>query len=128
MVLAPQRATLTATVGGTSILGITDITITDKTTLEDITCDADTAIRRFPTIDDADAKISVITDPADAGQIALLAGKAAHTKLSMVCTKGTTPKTFTFSAYVSDVGYSKGPKDTQRTDFTFGISGGVVVS
>ena len=128
MVLAPERATLYGQVAGTTdILGLTDLTITDKTTMEDITCDSDSAIRRFPTIDDCDCKITVITDPADGGYIALLAAKAAHSPIALVFHKGS--KIFTIvAAYVQDVAYTKGPKDVQRTDITLAVSGGVVVS
>ena len=127
MVLAPQRATLGVSCASQAILGVTDITITDKTTMEDITCDTDSAVRRFPTIDDCDCKISVVTDPADLGYIKMLAAKAAHTPYAYVLTKGS--KTFTIAAaYISDVAYTKGPKDVSRTDFTLAVSGGCVVS
>ena len=126
--LAPQRATLTLTSDSTPVLGLMDISITDKTAMEDITCDADSAVQRFPTINDGDIKITCITDPADTGQMAMLADKAAHTSSAYVATKGTTPKTFTFTAFVSDIAYSRGPKDVQKTDFTLAVSGGIAVS
>ena len=126
MVLAPQRATLTLTVGGTPVLGLFDITPVDKTTMQDITCDTNSAIVRFPTIDDGDFKISCYVDPADPGQMALDAGKVAHTKLSLVGVKGT--RTFTLTGYIQDRTYNKGPKDVQECIYTVAVTNGIAVT
>jgi hypothetical protein len=127
MTLAPQRASLGITVTGGAMLGLLDAKVTDKITLKDITCDADTAVRRFPTIKDADVTIKVIDDAADTGMIALKASKAANpqTLLAYVITKGT--KTYTFNAYVESISDAGGPADERSVDITLAVSGGVTV-
>jgi hypothetical protein len=128
MVLAPQRASLGLTINVQAILGVQDISVTDKTTGVDITCDNDLAVRRFPTLDDADAKATILDDPADAGMIALRAAKATRPQVlkTYVATKGT--KTYTFMAYVESIGDAKGPKDARTLDITFMVTGGVTVA
>ena len=128
MALAPQRASLGLTVTGGAVLGVTNISITDKISLKDITCDADTAVRRFPTIKDCDAKATIIDDPADTGMIAIRASKAANpqTLLTYVATKGT--KTYTFTAYVESISDAGGPTDERKVDISFAVSGGVTVA
>jgi hypothetical protein len=128
MVLAPQRASLGLTVTGQAVLGVTSISITDKVTMKEITCDADTSVRRFPTIKDADAKATIIDDPADAGMILIRASKAANpqTLLTYVATKGT--KTYTFTAYVESISDAKGPSDERSVDISLSVSGGVTVA
>jgi hypothetical protein len=128
MVLAPQRASLGLTVTGQAILGVQDIKVTSKITMKDITCDADTAVRRFPTIKDADVTAKIIDDPADAGMILIRASKAANpqTLLTYVATKGT--KTYTFTAYVESISDAGGPADERSLDITFSVSGGVTVA
>jgi hypothetical protein len=126
MVLAPERATMTLTAGGTSVLGLRDVSITDKTTLVEVTADADTAVKRFPTIDDTDFKVTLIYDGADAGQAKILQAKATHTPYSYVHVKGSV--TFTLTAYVESVAWSKGPKDEQVVDVNFAVSGGCAVT
>lgn len=128
MALAPQRASLGLTVTGQVILGVQDIKVTDKITLKDITCDADTAVRRFPTIKDADCTAKIIDDAADAGMILMRASKAANpqTLLTYVATKGT--KTYTFTAYIESISDAGGPADERSVDITFAVSGGVTVA
>ena len=128
MALAPQRASLGLTVTGQAILGVQDISVTDKVTGVEITCDADTSVRRFPTIKDADCKATILDDPADAGMILMRASKAANpqTLLTYVATKGT--KTYTFTAYIESIGDTKGPKDARTVDIGFMVSGGVTVA
>ena len=128
MVLVPQRASLGLTVGGTTVLGVTSISVTDKVTMKEITCDADTSVRRMPTIKDADFKATILDDPADPGMIAIRASKAANpqTLLTYVATKGT--KTYTFTAYVESIGDAKGPTDERSVDVSLAVSGGVTVA
>lgn len=130
MTLAPERASLGLTIdigaGAITWLGIQNFSITDKTAMKEITCDADTAVRRMPLLDDADAKLTVLDDPADVGMIAARTAKAAHTLCDFVGTKGS--KTYTFSAYIQDIGDAKGPADERSLDITLAVSGGVVVS
>ncbi len=122
MVLAPQVATLAMTCDSTTVLGVKDFKITEKTTMKEITCDANTAIGRFPTIFDADFTATFIEDPADAGQDKIRASKAAKTLLQYVCTKGTT--VYTLSAYVEQLSRPGGPSDEQTLEATFSVSGG----
>lgn len=126
MVLAPERATLALTCDGTTVLGVTDAPVTDKVTMQEITADADAAIKRYPTINDADFKATIIYDAADAGQDKIRASKVAHTLLQYILTRNSI--VFTLSAYVESIGYSKGPKDVQIMDVSFAVSGGVAVS
>lgn len=128
MALAPQRASLGLTVTGQAILGVQSISVTDKITLKEITCDADTSVRRFPTIKDADLKVKIIDDPADAGMILIRASKAANpqTLLTYVATKGT--KTYTCMAYVASISDAGGPGDERSVDIDLAVSGGVTVA
>lgn len=128
MVLAPQRASLGLTVTGQVILGVTSLSVTDKITGKEITCDADTSVRRFPTIKDADLSAKIIDDPADAGMILIRASKAANpqTLLTYVATKGT--KTYTCTAYVESITDAGGPSDERSVDIKFMVSGGMTVA
>ena len=127
MVLAPSRATLALTFDGTAVLGVLDAPITDKVTMQDITCDADAAIRRFPTTNDADFKATIVFDAADAGQDKIRAAKASHVAYAAVLT--VTPAVFTMATvYVESIAYTKGPKDVLQMDVVFAVSGGVAVS
>ena len=124
MVLAPERAEISFKADtSTTCLGCRDFKIVDKTTMVDITADDNSAIARFPTIDDADFSAEFVYDPADTGQAKIVASKAAHTLLVYVCTKGSA--TFTLSAYVEQISFPKGPKDEQAMNVTFAVSGGV---
>lgn len=116
------------TVTGQAILGVQSISVTDKITLKEITCDADTSVRRFPTIKDADLKVKIIDDPADAGMILIRASKAANpqTLLTYVATKGT--KTYTCTAYVASISDAGGPGDERSVDIDLAVSGGVTVA
>jgi len=116
------------TCDGTTVLGVKDIKIVDKTTLEDITADSDTAVSRFPTIKDADFSATIIYDPADTGQIKIWASKAAspQTLLAYIITKGTA--TYTLNAYVESVDSGGDPKTVAIRNVTFSVSGGVAVT
>jgi hypothetical protein len=122
MTLAPQVATLAMTCDGTTVLGVRDFKITEKTTMKEITCDANTSIGRFPTVFDADFTATLIEDPADAGQDKIRASKPAKTLLQYVCAKGTTVSTL--SAYVESLNRPSGPSDEQVLEVTFAVSGG----
>jgi len=126
MVLAPERAAITFQVDGTTALGCKDVKIPEKTTVKEITCDSDTAVRRFPTIDDADFSATFVEGDADAGQDKIRASKAAHTLLQYVVTKGS--RTYTLSAYVTQISRPNGPADEQLMEVTFSVSGGCVTT
>ena len=68
-----------------------------------MTADQDTAIRRVPTIDDADFQFDFWLDSAgDAGQSAVLTAKPAHTLCSFVrYLTGTTGPNYTVSGYIT---------------------------
>ena len=122
MVLAPERATLSLTCDSTTVLGVRDAKVTEKTTMKEITADNNSAVARFPTIFDADFSFTLIEDPADAGQDKIRASKAAKTLLQYVLVKGTT--TYTLSGYVENLSRPGGPSDEQTLEVTISVSGG----
>lgn len=126
MVLAPERASLGLTAGGTAVLGVKDIKVTKKTTQKDITCDNDTAVRRFGTIQDGDLSLTIVYDPADTGQQAILASEAALTQIEYVATKGTV--TYTATAGIDNISFGGGPADEQTLEVTLAVSGGIAIS
>ena len=69
-------------IDGTAVGGSNNATVTDKTTSVDVTSYGDTAIARFPVINDADFQFDMVFDAADPGQIKVFASKSAHTKLT----------------------------------------------
>lgn len=126
MVLAPERAELGVTVGGTTALGLRDARITVKRTMKDITCDDDEAVRRFATIKDGDLSLTFVYDSADTGQQAILTSYANGTQVQYVVTKGSV--TYTATAGVESIGFTGGPADEQSMEVTLAVSGGITVS
>jgi hypothetical protein len=126
MVLAPERAELGVTVGGTTALGLKDAKPVKKRTQKEITCDDDDAVRRFGTIEDADLSLTFIYDPADAGQQAILASDSGNTQVQYVVTKGSL--TFTAIAGISQLNFPGGPSDEQTMEVTLSVSGGIAIS
>ena len=124
--LTPEMAKLYVEIGSTVVTGISDLTITDKTGEEDLTCDADTAIRRGPTLDDCDLKFTMIVSPTDDGQVAVLAAKAAHTVATWTVKKGNVQAVV--NGFITAINYSKSTPNYQRADVTVGCSGGAVVT
>ncbi len=126
--LAPERATISLTCDGTTVQGVMDAAITRKKSMVDLTCVDDDAVRRFPGIKDPDCKLTIARDPADAGQVKIDASYEATpgTLLQYVLVKGT--KTYTFNAYVEQIGDAKGPKDAEVYDVVLAVSGGVAVT
>ena len=122
MVLAPERATLSLTCDSSTVLGVRDAKVTEKTTMKDVTADNNSAVARFPTIFDADCTLTLIEDPADVGQDKIRASKPAKTLLGYVLVKGTT--TYTFNAYVESLNRPGGPADEQTLEVTLAVSGG----
>lgn len=122
MVLAPERATISMTCDGTTVLGVKDVKIIDKTNMKEITADDNDAVARFPTIEDADFSFTLIEDPADAGQDKIRASKPAKTLLQYVVVKGST--THTLSAYVESLSRPGGPADEQTLEVAMSVSGG----
>lgn len=126
MVLAPERATLSLTCDSTTVLGVKDAKVVEKTTMKDITADNNAAVARFPTIFDAEFSFTLIEDPADAGQDKIRASKPAKTLLQYVLVKGTT--TYTLSGYVESLSRPGGPADEQTLEVTISVSGGCSTS
>ena len=122
MVLAPRTAPITFTATATVCLGCKDVTITEKTTMKEITCDAATAIARFPTILDADFKATFIEDQADAGQDLIRASKAAKSLITYTVVKGAA--SYVLAAYVESISRPGGPADEQLMEVTFAVTGG----
>ena len=124
MVLAPDGlATLTFTADSSPALGCVSCDVDDKTEMQDITCDTNTARARHPGLDDGTVTASFIEDDDDAGQNKIRASKPAHTLLAYSVVKGT--RTFSFSAYVESIRRRGGPGDVQKMDVTFSVSGGI---
>ena len=124
MVLAPDGlATLTFTADSSATLGCISCDVDDKTEMQDITCDTNTARARYPGLNDGTVTASFIEDDDDAGQDKIRASKPAHTLLTYSCVKGT--RTFTFAAYVESIKRPGGPGDVQKMDVTFSVSGGI---
>ncbi len=126
MALAPERAELGVTVGGTTALGLRDARVTVKRTMKDITCDDDEAVRRFGTIKDGDLSLTFVYDPADNGQQAILTSYANGTQVQYIVTKGSV--TYTATAGVESIGFTGGPADEQSMEVTLAVSGGISVS
>ena len=126
MTLAPERAELDFKVDNTTTLGCRDAKIADKTTMVDVTADDDSAITRYPTINDADFSATFVYDPADTGQAKIVAAKSAHTLYTYIVTKGSV--ICTLSAYVENINFAGGPKDEQTMEVTFAVSGGVAIT
>jgi hypothetical protein len=126
MTLTPERAAITFRVDGTIALGCKDAKVPEKTQMKEITCDNDSAVRRFPTIDDADFSATFTEDDNDAGQDKIRAAKVAHTLLQYVVIKGS--RTHTLSAYVENISRPGGPADEQTMEVTFSVSGGCVTT
>lgn len=126
MVLAPERAELGVTVGGTTALGLKDAKPVKKRTQKEITCDDDAAVRRMGTITDADLSLTFVYDPADTGQQAILASDNGNTQVQYVVTKGSL--TFTATAGVSQLSFPGGPADEQTMEVTLSVTGGIAIS
>jgi len=126
MALAPERAELGVTVGGTTALGLRDARITIKRTMKDVTCDDDGSVRRFGTIKDGDLSLTFVYDPADTGQQAILTSYANGTQVQYIVTKGSV--TYTATAGVESIGFTGGPADEQSMEVTLAVSGGISVS
>jgi len=119
MTLAPVAAYLgSVTVDGTTIGGVTDAPITDKTNNVEVTSYGDSAVKRFPTIADCDFKISFIYDPADPGQDKIFASKAAKTALQYKRYLNASTTYYTITCYVGDISWSGGPGDVVKCDVT----------
>ena len=126
MTLAPERAELDFTVDTSTALGCRDAKIADKTTMVEVTADDNSAVARFPTIDDADFSATFVYDPDDTGQAKIVAAKSAHTLYTYIVTKGSV--ICTMSAYVENINFVGGPKDEQTMEVTFAVSGGVTIT
>jgi hypothetical protein len=126
MVLAPERAELGVSAGGTTALGLKDGKPVKKRNQKEITVDDDSAVRRMGLLEDADLSLTFVYDPADAGQQAILASDANNTQVQYVLTKGSL--TFTATGGVSQLSFPGGPADEQTMEVTIGVSGGIVIS
>lgn len=122
MALVPRTAPITFTTPSGVALGCKDFSITEKTSMKEITCDAATAIARFPTILDADFKATFIEDQADVGQDAIRASKSGKTLLAYTVVKGAA--SYALSAYVESISRPGGPADEQLMEVSFSVSGG----
>jgi len=122
MALVPRLAPITFTTPSGVALGCKDVKITEKTGMKEITCDAATAIARFPTILDADFSATFIEDQADVGQDAIRTSKANKTLLAYTVVKGAA--SYSLSAYVESISRPGGPADEQLVEVTFAVSGG----
>jgi len=126
MALAPERAELGVTVGGTTALGLRDARITIKRTMKDVTCDDDGSVRRFGTIKDGDLSLTFVYDPADTGQQAILTSYTNGTQVQYVVTKGSV--IYTATAGVESISFTGGPADEQAMEVTLAVTGGIAVS
>jgi hypothetical protein len=126
MALAPERAELGVTVGGTTALGLRDARITIKRTMKDVTCDDDCSVRRFGTIKDGDLSLTFVYDPADTGQQAILTSYTNGTQVQYVVTKGSV--IYTATAGVESISFTGGPADEQAMEVTLAVTGGIAVS
>ena len=126
--VSPYVGKICLKVGGTPIIGVDNAPITDKTTSQDVTADQDTAIRRSPTIDDADFKFDFWFDKnGDAGQTAILAAKPAHTRLTFIrYLSGTSGPNYTVSGYMSQIAASGDPKTNVKMSCTVDVDSGAV--
>lgn len=126
MVLAPERAALGVTVGGTTALGLRDAKPTKKRTQKEITVDDDSAVRRMGLLEDADLSLTFVYDPADTGQQAIITSDDNNTQVQYVVTKGSL--TFTATAGVESLSFPGGPGDEQTMEVTLSVSGGITIS
>ena len=126
MVLAPERAALGVTVGGTTALGLREAKTTKKRTQKEITVDDDSAVRRMGLLEDADLSLTFVYDAADAGQQAIITSDDNNTQVQYVLTKGSL--TFTATAGVESLSFPGGPADEQTMEVTLRVSGGIVIS
>lgn len=126
MVLAPERAALGVTVGGTTALGLREAKTTKKRTQKEITVDDDSAVRRMGLLEDADLSLTFVFDPADTGQQAILTSDDNNTQVQYVVTKGSL--TFTATAGVESLSFPGGPADEQTMEVTLSVSGGIAIS
>ena len=126
MVLAPERASLGVTVGGTTALGLSDAKPVKKRTQKEITVDDDSAVRRMGLLEDADLSLTFKYDPADAGQQAILASDTNNTQVQYIVTKGS--MTFTATAGISQLSFPGGPADEQTMEVTLSVSLGIAIS
>jgi len=126
MVLAPERASLGVTVGGTAAKGLKDAKPVKKRNQKEITCDDDDAIRRMGLLEDADLSLTFVYDPADPGQQAILTSDQNNTQVQYVVTKGS--MTFTATAGISQLSFPGGPADEQTMEVSLSVSGGIVIS
>jgi hypothetical protein len=124
--LAPERASLGVTVGGTAAKGLKDAKPVKKRTQKEITCDDDTAVRRMGLLEDADLNLTFLYDPADTGQQAILASDSGNTQVEYIVTKGS--MTFTATAGISQLSFPGGPADEQTMEVQLSVSGGIVIS
>ncbi len=126
MVLAPERASLGVTVGGTTALGLKDAKPVKKRNQKEITVDNDSAVRRMGLLEDADLSLTFVYDPADTGQQAIITSDQNNTQVQYVITKGS--MTFTATAGVSQLSFPGGPGDEQTMEVSLSVSGGIVIS
>lgn len=124
--LAPERAAISLTAGGVAVQGVKDAKPVKKRNLKEITCDDDTAVRRMGLLEDADLSFTIIYDPADTGQQAILASDENNTQIQYVLTKGT--MTFTATGGISQLSFPGGPADEQTMEVQIGVSGGIAIS
>lgn len=119
MPLAPVAAYVgSVKVDGTTIGGVTEASITDRTNSVEVTSLGDTAVKRFPTLQDIDFKISFVYDPNDAGQDKIFASKAARTALQYIRYLNSSTTYYTVTCYVGDIAWSGGPNDVVTCDVT----------
>lgn len=124
--LAPERATLSLTVGGTPAKGLKDAKPVSKRNQKEITVDDDAAVRRFGLLKDADLSLTFEYDPADTGQQAILTSDENNTQVQYILTKGTL--TFTCTGGVSQLSFPGGPADEQTMEVTIGTSLGMTIA
>jgi hypothetical protein len=119
MTLAPVGAYLgSVRCDGTLVGGVTDAPITDRVNNVEVTSLGDTAVRRYPTIQDAEFKLSIVYDPNDAGQAKILASKANKTLLTYIRYLDQSSTYYTIDCYVGDIAWSGGPGDVVKMEVT----------
>lgn len=124
--VTPAVGSIKLVVNGTTVIGVTSASLTEKVQMEDCTADQDTAIRRNPTIDDAELKATFLFDAnSDAGQQAILTAKQNHALVTITkYLKGTSGPNHTLNAYIENIAWSGDPKTNLKADVTFAVSGG----
>jgi hypothetical protein len=111
----------------TEVSNVTDAPITDKTENVDVTSFGSSAVKRFPTVDDADFSITFVRDTGDAGQNKIRDSKSAKTKLTYL-RYISDEEYYTLDCYVGDIAHSKGPKEEVSWKVTLIVDGGATLA